>query len=136
VLVYESTDFAFTDDTGQKHHFIASMTQAEKDKVAHAVNRFVYTDIPALSSCGMLPAVTIRYPARILTKLSPMGCNDYAPAPSDAAPDRDPAFDSVISIWDGSGTDLVTGQSMSIQGCAWAWDMGIGQTYMRFMLTP
>jgi len=129
VLIYESTDFIFTDGGGQQHHFTATMTQTEKDKVTYAINGFVNVDIPALNSCNMRPTVTIRYPSHALSKLSPMGCNDYAPLPSDAALDRDPAFDSVISIWDGSGTDLVTGQSMSLQGCSWAWGMGIGQTY-------
>lgn len=129
VLVYESTDFTFTDGGGQQHHFISNMTQTEKDKVAYVVNRFVDADIPALDSCNMRPTVTIRYPSHSLSMLSPMGCNDYAPSPTDAALDRDPAFDSAISIWDGSGTDLITGQSMSIQGCAWAWGMGTGQTY-------
>ena len=129
VLVYESTDFTFTDGEGQQHHFVANMTQTEKDKIAYAVDRFVNVDIPALNSCNMRPTVIIRYPSHALNNLSPMACNDYVPSPSDIASDRDPAFDSVISIWDGSGTDLVTGLSMSIQGCAWAWDMGTGQTY-------
>lgn len=129
ILVYESTDFTFTDGVGQNHHFVANMTQTEKDKIAYATNRFVNEDIPALNSYNMRPTITIRYSSYPLSKLSPMGCNDYAPSPSDAAPDRDPAFDSVISIWDGSGTDEMIGQNMSIQGCAWAWGMGTGQTY-------
>jgi hypothetical protein len=129
VLVYESTDFHFTDGAGQERHFVANMTQMEKDKIAYAVSRFVNTDIPALNSFSMRPTATIRYPSHALSNLSPMGCDDYAPSPSDAAPDRDPAFDSVITIWDGSGTDLITGQDISIDGCAWAWAMGTGKTY-------
>ena len=129
MLVYASTDFTFVDSGGQQHHFVADVTQTEKDKLDYAIHRFVYEDVPALDSCRMQPTVTIRYPSHTLSALSPMGCDDYAPSPSDVALDRDSAFDSVISIWDGSGTDLVTGQSMSIQSCAWAWGMGTGQTY-------
>jgi hypothetical protein len=129
VLVYDSTDFTYTDDVGQQHHFVATMTQEEKDKVVSAVTKFVNVDVPLLNSGNMQPVVVIRYPAHALSDLSPMGCNDYAPSPSDAAADRDATFDSVISIWDGSGTDLITGQDTSIQGCAWTWGMGTGQTY-------
>lgn len=129
VLVYETTDFTYDDSIGQQHHFVASLTQAEKEKIAQAVNRFVNVDIPALNSCNMKPTVTIRYPEHALSNLSPMGCNDYAPSPVDVAADRDPAFDSVITVWDGSGIDLLTGQFLSIRGCAWAWHMGTGQTY-------
>lgn len=130
VLAYESTDFTYTDGAGEQHHFVANMTQADKDRLAYAASRFVNSDVPALNSRNMEPSVTIRYPTHALDRLTPMGCSDYAPSPSDAAPDRDSAFDSVIAVWDGSGTDLMTGQSMSIQGCAWAWHMGTGQTYV------
>lgn len=129
VLVYETTDFSFTDSEGQYHHFIANLSQVEKNRIGYVVNRFVNEDVPALNNCHMLPTVTIRYPSHTLSTLSTMGCNDFAPSPSDVAIDRDPTFDSVISIWDGSGTDQVTGGDMSIQGCAWAWGMGTGQTY-------
>lgn len=128
VNVYQSTDFTFSDASGS-HHFVAEMSQAELDKISYAVSRFVNTDIPVLDSCYMRPTLTIRYPSQALSALTPEGCSDYAPAPSDVASDRDPAFDSVISIWDGSGTDLVSGESMSIEGCSWAWGMGTGQTY-------
>jgi hypothetical protein len=130
VLAYESTDFTYTDSEGEQHHFVANMTQADKDRLTYAASRFVNSDVPALNSRNMLPSITIRYPTHALGTLTPMSCNDYAPSPSDAAPDRDSAFDSVIAVWDGSGTDLMTGQSMSIQGCAWAWGMGTGQTYV------
>jgi hypothetical protein len=105
------------------------MTQFEKDKVASAVTQFVDIDIPALNSCNMRPSLTTRFPAHALSELSPAVCNDYAPSPSDTAHDRDPAFDSIIVLWDGSGVDLMTGQSMTIQGCSYAWGMGTGQTY-------
>ncbi|MBN1583135.1 MAG: hypothetical protein JXA89_20670 [Anaerolineae bacterium] len=129
VLVYESTDFAYVDDVGQQRHFIAQMTQADKDKLAAAATRFVNVDVPALNSGYMTPTLTIRYLPHALTELSLMSDNRYAPSPTDAAPDRDPAFDSVITIWDGSGTDLITDEPLSIKGSAWAWPMGIGQTY-------
>jgi hypothetical protein len=128
-LVYGTTDFQYTDSGGQARHFVASLTQAEKSKVANAVTRFADVDIPALNNCAMRPTVTIRYVAHPLTQLSALGCNDYAPDPTDVAADRDPTYDSVIAIWDGSGIDQLTGQNLSIQGCAWAWNMGTGQAY-------
>jgi hypothetical protein len=105
------------------------MTQAERDKITATLRRFVEQDVPALSSCNMWPALTIRDVPHPLSALSAQACNDYAPAPFDTAADRDPAFDSVIAIWDGSGTDAESGQSLSIQTCAWTWGMGMGQTY-------
>jgi hypothetical protein len=130
VLVYESTDFIFTDGQGQQHHFVAAMTPTDKDKVEYASTRFVSSDIPALDTCNMVASLSIRYPPHALSDLSLMADGNYAPSPSDAAPDRDPAFDSVITVWDGTGTDLTTGESMSIYGCAWSWPMGTGQTYV------
>jgi hypothetical protein len=32
-------------------------------------------------------------------------------------PDADPAFDSVVVIWDGSGVDVISGHSLTIAGC-------------------
>jgi hypothetical protein len=129
ILVYETTDFLFSDDGGIDRHFFGQLSQAEMEKINAQTNRFVEVDIPALNSCNMEPTITIRYPDHPLTNLTPASCSDYVPSPSDVANDRDPNFDSVFTIWDGSGTDLNSGEDLSIQGCAYAWGMGTGQTY-------
>ena len=61
VLIYSTTDFTYTDGSGQ-HHVIASMTQSEIDRANVASNIFTTTDIPALTSGYMVPLLTIRYP--------------------------------------------------------------------------
>jgi len=129
VLVYETTDFSFIDYTGTQHHFVANISETEKQKISYAVNLFVKQDIPILNSGYMKPTITIRYPNHELSELSFMGGSEFAPGPDNVAADRDPEYDSVITIWDGSGIDQLAGEPMSIQGCGWAWNMGIGQTY-------
>ena len=129
VLVYENTDFTFTDNQGQLHHFIAEMNPLEKQKIEYAILRFTKEDIPTLTNCNMIPTLTIRYVSHSLSSLSTVSCNDFAPSPWDISEDLDPGFDSVITIWDGSGKDTITGQDLSIAGCAYAWGMGRGQTY-------
>ena len=49
----------------------------------------------------------------MLTRLSPIG-NGWWPAPEDTARDRDPAFDSVIAIWQPTVTDQATHQTLWI----------------------
>lgn len=129
VLVYETTDFFYTDTGGTDHHFFAELTQTEIDKINVQSSRFVLEDIPALNSCSMKPTITIRYPDHPLSDLTPTSCGDYAPWPDDVSEDRDPNFDAVITIWDGSGIDLITGENLNIQGCAYGWNMGTGQAY-------
>lgn len=129
VVVYDTTDFAFVDGSGVERHLVAGLTEAEQKKVAFAATRFARYDIPALNSCNMQPDLTIRHPAQPLTHLVPGGCDDYVPSPEDTAADRDPAFDSVIVVWDGSGVDALSGEALSVGGCAYAWGMGTGQTY-------
>ncbi len=130
VLVYETTDFNFIDDFNQSHHFVANMTPMDKQKAEYAASRFVNVDIPILTSCNMIPTLTIRYPDHPLTELSEEPCNDYAPDPWDISIDKDTNFDSIITIWDGSGIDTMTSENMEIQGCSYSWPMGTGQTYV------
>jgi hypothetical protein len=129
VLIYSTTDYLYTDASSVQRHFHGELTEAEFERIEAAVTRFVDEDIPQLNNCAMQPTVKIRYPSHALSSLSPMGCSDYAPGPSDVAADRDPAYDSVITVYDGSGTDLLTGQPLSIEACAWAFGMGTGQAY-------
>jgi LysM repeat protein len=127
VLIYASTDFTYTDDSGQ-HRVTASMTQEEIDRATSAATRFFETDVPALDSGYMRPILTIRYPAQALTALE-LTCG-YWPAQVSIASELDPAFDSVIVIWDDSGTDQNTGQSADLNDCGGlAQPTGAGQTY-------
>jgi streptogramin lyase len=133
VLIYRTTDFVFDDASGH-HHVIATTSTEQSTAAAAAARRFVRDDIPALDSGNMTPTVTVRFPDRALTELDPVG-EGWWPTPSIAAPDLDPTFDAAIVIWNPSGTDLVTGQSMFIGSAAgYAFGRGVGQTYSSLIL--
>jgi len=134
VLIYGKTDFTFTDKNGVLRHAVASMSADEIARAAESARLFVEQDIPALNSGNMTPSVTIRYPDRVLTQLSPFG-DGWSPAPQDTAPERDPAFDSVIVIWDPHATDLNSGEAIWIGGAGGiTYDMGTGQTYFEMIM--
>ena len=129
VLIYTSTNAIYTDAGGQ-HQLVAHMDDTERTRISAAATRFVTTDIPALTSGAMRPSLTIRYPARALSSLTPGSCNDFTPSPDDTQPERDPGFDSIIVLWDGSGVDaLHSNQPLSVVGCAYGWPMGTAPTY-------
>lgn len=134
VLIYRDTNFTFGDNSGVQHHVMASMTQDEVAQAADAARQFVEQDIPELTGTNMLPRLTIRYPERALTALAPNGAG-WWPAPENTASELDPAFDSVIVIWDPRGTDQVTGQPVWIGSAAGLTPaMGTGQTYMAIII--
>ena len=134
VLIYRDTDFTYTDSSGAPHHVVASMTQYELDQAASAARQFVENDIPALTSSNMTPTLTIRYPDRALTKLSPSG-GGWWPSPQDTVEERDPAFDSVIVIWDPRAVDVITGQPIWIGSAAGLTPaMGTGQAYTTIII--
>lgn len=129
VLIYQETDFEITDENGIYHHYVASMTQDEMEQAGLASRDFVGIDIPALTSENMVPQITVRFPDRALTRLSPIA-GGWWPSPEDTASERDPQFDSVIVIWDTRATDLATGVDEWIgYGDGLAANMGTGQTY-------
>ena len=133
VLIYRSTDFSYTDNLGSQHRVVASMTQEEVDRATQAATRFFEVDVPALTSGNMYPVLTIRYPSRTLTQLDPF-CG-FWPSAVNTAPERDPAFDSVVVIWDGSGVDLITSQPAYLQNCGGLTQpTGTGQTYSTFQV--
>ena len=133
VLIYSTTDFTYTDGSGSQHRVVASMTQEEKDRAANAATRFFEVDVPALTSGNMRPILTIRYPDRALTELEPF-CG-YWPSRASTAPELDPALDSVVVIWDSSGTDVNTGQPSNLQNCGGLTvPNGTGQTYATFQV--
>jgi len=134
VLIYRDTDFSYTDSSGTAHHVVASMTQYEVDQAANAARQFVENDIPALTSGNMTPTVTIGYPDRALTKLSP-NSSGWWPSPQDTVTERDPAFDSVIVIWDPRTVDQITGQSIWIGSAAGLTPaMGTSQAYTTIII--
>jgi len=132
VLIYNSTDFTYMDDSGQ-HRVVASMTHEEIDRATSAATRFFQTDVPTLTSGKMTPILTIRYPSRTLTQLDPF-CG-YWPSRANTAPELDPVFDSVVVIWDSSGTDMSTGLPANLQQCGGLTSPnGTGQTYATFQV--
>jgi len=134
VLIYQETDFEFTDNTGTYHHYVASIMQDEMEQAALAAKQFVEIDIPALTSGNMVPEITVRFSERALNELSPVG-GGWWPSPEDTAPERDPEFDSVIVIWDPRTTDLTTNNYVWIgYGDGLAAHMGTGQTYFSMQI--
>jgi len=130
VLIYTSTDFTYNDSLGQ-HHIMAAMTRSEIDRADLAARKFTGTDIPALTSGYMIPLLTIRYPNHPLTALDSFG--GYCPSRASTNADLDPSFDSVVVIWDDSGTDQITGQPAVLN--EWgglAAPNGTGQTFCTF----
>jgi hypothetical protein len=82
----------------------------------------------------MVPTITVRYPDRALTELSPNG-GGWWPSPANTAAERDPAFDSVIVIWDPRATDQITGQYTRIGSAAGLTPaMGNDQTYTALII--
>jgi hypothetical protein len=135
VLIFDKTDFTYTDTSGVSHHYVTTMTEAEKDQAALVATKFVEEDIPALDSGNMIPTLTIRYPERALTELSSFD-SVWWPGPWNVTADRDPAFDSVIVIWDPWVVDEATGETITLAG-GWAGltpGMGTGQTYTAIIL--
>ena len=132
VLIYDGTDLTYTDASGT-HHVIGEIGSAQVATAAANATRFVETDIPALSSGNMVPTLTIRYPGPLRT-LTQFG-NGWWPSPTDTAGERDPAFDSVIVIWQPTVIDQATGQLLWIGNAAGLTPpMGTGQTYATLII--
>lgn len=131
VLIYRWTDFTYMDDLGNEHRVVTSMTQEEVDRATNAATQFFEVDVPALTNRNMYPILVIRYPDRTLTDLDSF-CG-YWPSRENTSPELDPAFDSVVVIWDASGVDINTGQFTYLQQCGGlAAPNGINQTYATF----
>jgi hypothetical protein len=108
------------------------MTAEEASRAAGQATAFVTQDVPALDSNEMVPSLTIRYPST-LTDLD--GFCGWWPSPRVTAAALDPAFDSVIVIWDSSGTDVNTGSAFNLQNCGGlTLPNGTGQTYSTFQI--
>jgi hypothetical protein len=134
VLVYDQVDFTYTDSSGLSHHYSTTMTQEEKDQTEQVVTLFVEEDIPALTSGNMIPTLTIRHPEQALTQLTSYG-EGWSPSPWDVTADLDPAFDSVIVVWDPWVLDDATGETTFIGAAAGlAHWMETGQTYAAIIV--
>jgi hypothetical protein len=126
VLVYKKVDFRYFDLAGT-HHFVSELTTSEVDRAVTAVTKFVENDIPELSSGYVRPTLTIRYPDHALATLQKF-CG-YYPGVADTSADLDPAFDSVIVIWDDTGIDDI-GTELNIADCGGlTLQNGLMQTY-------
>jgi hypothetical protein len=131
VLIYEHTDFSFADGEISRR-VIADLTPEETAFAASEAAAFVGRDIPTLDSHMMRPALEVRYPGMI-ADLEPF-CG-WWPAPWRIAGDLDPAFDSVIVIWDSTGIDVNSGQPYNLQNCGGlALPNGVGQTFSTLQI--
>jgi HYR domain-containing protein len=136
VLIYDKTDAVLTDAAGVRHHMVGAMTPADIDRATVQATQFVQTDIPALDSGNMIPELTIRYPNHPLTQLDTRGDSSWWPSPANTAPERDPAFDSVMVIWEPRVIDEYNGTSYRINGgfAGLTPGMGTGQTYLAIII--
>jgi len=130
VLVYPYTDVTLTDARGVQRRLVGATSQAELDTTAEQARLFVEKDVPALSSGNMLPTMTLRYAHEPLKSLSPI-FDGWWPAQGDVMKDLDPAFDSVIVVWEPRVRDAATGESLWIGAAAGLTpDRGLSQTYV------
>jgi hypothetical protein len=128
VLIYEHTDFSLADGAISRR-VVADLTAEETAFAASEAAAFVRRDIPALDSHQMRPALEVRYPGTIVD-LEPF-CG-WWPAPWRIAGDLDSAFDSVIVIWDSTGTDVNSGQPYNCGGLTLP--NGAGQTFSTLQI--
>ena len=132
VLIYDRTDFTYTDQFGT-HHLVGQIPPEQVAAAAANATRFVNTDIPALTSGNMIPTLTVRYPGTLRT-LTAFG-EAWWPSPADTAADRDVAFDSVIVIWQPTVVDQGTGELRWIGNAAGLTAyMGTAQTYATIII--
>jgi cellulase/cellobiase CelA1 len=128
VLVYQQTDFTYTDANGRSRHVVANMSQDEAMRAYTAARKFFETDVPYLTTGNMQPDVTFRYPSK-LASLSPFG-GAFWPSYDDVAAEHDPHYDSIVVVWDASGTDQATGETVYLTNYGGLTPpMGTGQTY-------
>ncbi|WP_338416749.1 hypothetical protein [uncultured Sphaerotilus sp.] len=129
LLVYPQTDAVIPGPNGTQRHVQGTSSPAELAKTAEQAKLFVERDIPALTSGNMLPTLTVRHARQPMKTLSPVG-EGWWPAQGDVLSELDPAFDSVIVVWDPRVKDVATGESLWIGGGAGLTQArGVSQTY-------
>ena len=95
---------------------------------AASATRFVHNDIPLLDERADDSSSHDSLPGNA-DQIASFYAGGWSPDASDTAADRDPAFDSIIVIWQPTVTDQSTGQSRWIANAAGRGGLGIGQTY-------
>jgi cellulase/cellobiase CelA1 len=129
VLVYLKTDFTYSDANGVSRHVVATMTHDEVKRVEPAARLFFGSDVSYLTNGNMQADVTVRYPST-LASLSTIG-EEFWPSYDDTAAEHDPRYDSIVVVWDATGTDQKTGEAVSLTKDygGVAAPMGTRQTY-------
>lgn len=134
VLLYERTEFDYTDATGTQRHFVSTIDKKTRHAAERVLRDFVRRDIPELTSGAMLPKLTLRRPKHPLTGLEAIG-SGYWPTPAATAGDRGDRFDAVIVVWNPLGNDAATGTPLDVTFMAGLTpNMGTGQTYAAVIL--
>ena len=107
-IVYETTDFSYVDGTGISHRVIGTLTATDMARAEALLRQFADVDVPALTKGNMRPTMTVRRRPTLST-LSPIS-RSWWPSPPDIGADRDPAFDSIIVVWQTRGIDQLSGR--------------------------
>jgi hypothetical protein len=110
------------------HTYLGVMDDGERRRSVANARRFVTEDIARLTSGAVAPELTLQVVARPLG-LSPDGGGGWQPDPADAAPERDPRYDSVIVVWDQKALDPALRSVTLHRYAGLTWDLGRAQTY-------
>ena len=134
-LIYQTTDFTYTDSVDVPHRVIGHLSNAEVAKAEAVFQEFAAIDIPALTKGNMIPSITVRRPATPLSSLTLIS-RSWWPSPIDLGPDRDLSFDSIIVLWQTRGVDQFSGRMEDLSpefgglgGLAFPCSTNVCQTY-------
>jgi hypothetical protein len=100
--IFQKTDFSYTDRWNVPKRVDGVITDAEASLIESTLRRFVYGDVPALSSGYMSPRLTIRRDGTI-SEFVPYGQDSWQPSP---AAYRDDSFDTTIVVFQTFGGEL------------------------------
>jgi hypothetical protein len=130
VLVYPTTDF-----TGDGHHYAGTISDTDRNNVVAVATQWANQDVPALDSGYMVPELTVRAPSRPLTLVHDGTPTGWWPDPTTTAAERDPAFDSVIVVWNARVLDETGRQTDLNNFCGLTPGFGISQAYSTIPVT-
>lgn len=109
-LIYQTTDFTYTDDFGVQHRVIGSFTNAEIANATAVFQAFAAVDIPALTKGNMIPTIEVRKAAAPLSSLTRIFTRSWWPTAADLGAERDLSFDSIIVLWQTRGVNQFSGR--------------------------